>query len=370
MRAALGLAAKVLASLALAVLVAELALWALGRSGHGTDRRALHEPRPDREWLYGLKPGAAGTFGGSGVVYHVNEDGFRDRSYQRPKPEGAFRILVLGDSVAFGYGVELDDTFPKRLERHLDSLSARAGGGRVEVLNLAVGGYNPYIEAALLDDVGAGWEPDLVLVQFCINDLNDPTAHFDVQTRLHLGTIPDAAFPDPSTRTAPPAPPGALLRLCRASRLCSLVDDAVLAANELLPQERDRGSMMRPVEDDDGPEWPWLERIYRRMADVSRGLGAGFAVLAFPYRAQLDTEDLHPVQRRLVAMGERGGWVVVDPLHRFRAARGEGHTVFLDWWHPTPAGNGLAALETARTLACAGLLTEALNALCSDLPGR
>jgi hypothetical protein len=366
MRTAIRLAAKLLVSLVLVVVVAELTLWALGRGSHGTDRRELHEPRPDKEWLYGLRPGATGTFGGSGVVYRVNADGLRDRAYQRPKPPGVFRILVLGDSVAFGYGVELEDTLPERLEKHLDTLSAREGGGRVEVLNLAVGGYNPYNEAALLDDVGAGWEPDLVLVQFCVNDLNDPTAHFDVQTRLHLGTVPDAAYPDPSTRTDPPAPPGRLLRLCRTSRLCSLVDDAMLAADELLPQERDQGNMMRPVESDDGPEWPWLERTYRRMAATSRGLGAGFAVLAFPYRAQLDGPAQAPVQSLLVEMGRRQGWPVIDPLERFRAAQADGRPVFLDWWHPSPLGNGLAAAETARTLSCAGLLTAPLNSLCAQ----
>ncbi len=357
---------KVLGAIVLALIAAELLLWALGRGSQGDDRRAIHEPRPDKEWLYGLRPNAAGTFGGSGIVYRVNRDGFRDELRQRPKPEGVFRILVLGDSVAFGYGVDAGDTYPKRLERHLRSLARKRGGPSFEVLNMAVGGYNPYNEAALLSDVGPSYEPDLVLAQFCINDLNDPTAHFDVQTRLHLGTIPDAAYPDPSTRTAPPEPPGRMLRLCRRSRLCSLVDDALLAARELPPQEREQSSMMRPVEDDDGPEWSWLEETYRRMASESRGMGAEFAVVAFPYREQLAAAGEPVVQRRLIAIGERNGWTTVDPLDQFRAAVADGQRVFLDWWHPTPTGNTLAAAATARTLACGGLLPEAINSLCAE----
>ena len=81
---------------------AELALRVLPMTP-ASDVRGLHELRPDRPWLYGMRPGAE-MRGPGGVRYQVNADGFRDHTYTRPKPAGTFRIVVLGHSVAFGWG--------------------------------------------------------------------------------------------------------------------------------------------------------------------------------------------------------------------------------------------------------------------------
>ena len=358
--------ALLLASVAFTLILFEIALRIAGPSTRASDRRGLHELRPDRAWLYGLRPGAQGTLeADSEVTYRINADGFRDRNYLRPKPDGVFRVLVLGDSVAYGYGVEGEESFPKVLEREL---AAAIGGGerhRVEVLNLGVSGYNPYTEAALLADRGSGYEPDLVLVQFCINDLNDPTLHFDAHARQHLGVIPDAAFPDPTTRRAPAAPPGALLRWCRRSRLCARFDELALRIGGIDPDDSDRSAAVLAVDGSDGPEWPWIEGLYRKMFNTSRALGAGFAVIAFPYPAQLSTGGEHPVQSRLVALGAANHWATVDPLESFRAASRGGEELFLDWWHPTPAGHRLAAREISDALACAELLPPLVARLCT-----
>ena len=95
------------------------------------ERSELHELRPDRAWLYGMRAGVTGRFDEpGGIRYRVNADGFRDRLYDRPKPEGVWRIVVLGDSLAFGAAVAEQDTFPKVLETRLAKLVPEA---RVEV---------------------------------------------------------------------------------------------------------------------------------------------------------------------------------------------------------------------------------------------
>jgi lysophospholipase L1-like esterase len=266
--------------------------------------------------------------------------------------------------VAFGHRVEQRDTFPKQMEEQLASTPAGPSGQRIEVLNLGVSGYNAYTELALLEDVGPRYQPDLVLVQFCINDLNDPTLHFDVQTRLHLGTIPDGAYPDPAARRGAVKRPGVLLRSCRRSRVCALMDDALLALAARTPSEEENRAAAVPVGADAGPEWLWLEDIYLRMAEVSEEMGAEFAVLAFPYPAQLKGSGPHPVARRLSELGERHGWHTVDPLEHFRAAHRMQVELFHDWWHPTAAGHRLAAQVTVSSLACAGLLGQTDRSLC------
>lgn len=350
--------------LAIALLLVEGVLRALGPPQGVDERRGLHELRPDRPWLYGLRPGASGHLPISGnIPYTVNADGFRDRLYTRPKPKDVYRVLVLGDSVAFGFGVAQEQTFPAVLEERLAGTSPT-----VEVLNLGVSGYNPYTELALFQDLGVDYEPDLVVAQFCINDLNDPTLHFDVQTRMHLSMIPDAAFPDPSQRRGAAAGASVALRWCRRSQLCSRLDELRLAWTTPEPDEAAQRAAAVPIEGEAGPEWAWLEARYSELARAVRDADAEFVLLAFPYPGQLGDAAAHPVQERLVELGRRGGFLTVDPLPAFRAATRERTNLFLDWWHPTPAGHRLAAAELERQLGCAGLLPGDSAGPCSDAP--
>jgi lysophospholipase L1-like esterase len=271
-------------------------------------------------------------------------------------------VVVLGDSVAFGYAVDEASAFPRVLEARLAALFPEAG---YEVVNLGVGGYNAWNELELLRDVGLGYEPDLVLVQFCINDLNDPTLHFDAQTRLALDAVPDAAFPDPSRRRGSQHAASGAHVWCARSKLCALLHERWLASHGPAWDEAARRAAGIAVESANAPEWRWLEARYREMAAVAADAGAGFAVLAFPYRAQLDVRGPHPVQERLLALARQNGWILVDPLPAFHAARRAGTPLFMDWWHPSPAGHRIAAEETLRALACAGGLGDAARSACA-----
>src|SRR5687767_15327143 len=74
----------------------------------------------DSPVLYGLNPEHP----------DISSQGLRDDEVVIPKPAGVRRILVLGDSVAYGSSVPRQDTFANRLER----ISPRQLGP-VEVIN-------------------------------------------------------------------------------------------------------------------------------------------------------------------------------------------------------------------------------------------
>ena len=349
-----------------ALALGEAAARLLVSPGSVSELRGLHEYRPDRGWLYGLRPGAEGRLSSTGdTLYRINQDGFRGPRYERPRPAEATRIVVMGDSIAFGYAVEEASTFPRVLEAQLAALVPQAG---IEVVNLGVGGYNAWNEAELLKVVGISYQPDLVLVQFCINDLNDPSLHFDAQTRLLLSTIPDAAFPNPSLRRGPRHAPSRILAWCAASKLCALARDRWLAVSALDSDDAAKRAAVVPLESDDGPEWRWLETRYLEMAAAAERAGSGFAVLAFPYPAQLAGRGQDPVQERLLALGRRHGWTVVDPLPAYRAVNAAGTVLFRDFWHPTVTGHRIAAEETRRVLACSGELGEKARGACPGSP--
>src|SRR5436309_15627215 len=52
-----------------------------------------------------------------GVDFETNSKGLRDRETSYAKPPGKLRILMLGDSLTVGWGVAVEDTFPRRVER-------------------------------------------------------------------------------------------------------------------------------------------------------------------------------------------------------------------------------------------------------------
>jgi len=101
-----------------------------------------------------------------------------DRGLRRtPRPEApetsGYRILVLGDSFAFGWGVEDAETFAVELAKGLES---PAGASHVEVLNAGVAGWSADHYGLFLKARGFDLEPDLVLVVPSENDLSDLAA--------------------------------------------------------------------------------------------------------------------------------------------------------------------------------------------------
>jgi hypothetical protein len=105
---------------------------------------------------WSLVPGARAVSKSTGqpIEYAINAAGFRDRDFPLEKPAGVFRILVVGDSHAFGFGVPLDKHFTKLLEGYFTN---------VEVMNLGVSGYGVDQELLFLRDTGFAYHPDLVV---------------------------------------------------------------------------------------------------------------------------------------------------------------------------------------------------------------
>ncbi len=119
--------------------------------------------------VYDLLPGARGRF--LGKAFTINSLGMRDRERQIRKEPGTFRILVLGDSHTFGWGVEQDEPYPAVLEGLLNEAGA---GCRFEVWNLGVPGYNAVMEVERFATVADAWAPDLVVINYVHNDMDLP----------------------------------------------------------------------------------------------------------------------------------------------------------------------------------------------------
>lgn len=109
------------------------------------------------------------------VEVKINSLGFRDREFSLPKPENVFRILALGDSVTFGWGVSVDKTFTKLIEERInEDQNFNKLLGKTEFINMGVGNYNTEQEAESYLKVGRLLQPDAAIIFFYINDA-EPT---------------------------------------------------------------------------------------------------------------------------------------------------------------------------------------------------
>lgn len=101
------------------------------------------------------------SFGETATI-RTNSLGFRDVEHARDRSAGVPRVVVLGDSHAFGFGVEAEDVFTSVLRPLLPG---------VEILNLAVTGYNPLQSRVMFQEQGAALLPDVVVLAFAQNDV-------------------------------------------------------------------------------------------------------------------------------------------------------------------------------------------------------
>ncbi|WP_198010811.1 SGNH/GDSL hydrolase family protein [Kaistia granuli] len=112
------------------------------------------------------RPGTSGIY--MGVPVQINALGLRDREFDvARKPDGPVRTLMLGDSLTFGWGVKAEDTPAKLIETQLNEGQKEP---RDEVINTGVGNYNTTMEIAYFLDRGKEMKPDVVVLNYFIND--------------------------------------------------------------------------------------------------------------------------------------------------------------------------------------------------------
>lgn len=132
---------------------------------------AIFEPA---EYLpYRLRPGSSGALVQEEfeTTVHVNSHGYRGAEFEVPKRPGVRRVLAIGDSFTFGWGVEDGETYPARLEGFLED--------DVEVVNAGfAAGYYPDTYYVYLREYALALEPDLIVIGLYVgNDLDHDKVH-------------------------------------------------------------------------------------------------------------------------------------------------------------------------------------------------
>jgi hypothetical protein len=127
------------------------------------------QPSANPRIVYELRANLQGAFQSQPLT--TNSHGLRDAEYDYGKPAGVVRIVALGDSSLFGWGVRVDDVTTEVLE---NMLKTTTGVPRTEVINFSVPGYNTAIQAEVFSERALRYDPDIVLVNFNTNDYDVP----------------------------------------------------------------------------------------------------------------------------------------------------------------------------------------------------
>ena len=104
--------------------------------------------------------------------YHVTHNSYGMRTPEFKQEKNAFRILTVGDSTTWGYGVEDDETWPYQLQQYLDPSCTK-----IEVINAGVVGYSAFQVYRYLKREGMKLKPDIVLVTTGFNDASATEFH-------------------------------------------------------------------------------------------------------------------------------------------------------------------------------------------------
>lgn len=115
-------------------------------------------------WLPRAQISGEHPYNGTLVPFHTNSRGLRDREYSLEKPAGITRIVALGDSYTWGYRVRDEEVYTEVLESLLPHM---------EVINLGVTAFMTDQELQYLKREGLAYDPDIVLLAFCLNDFDE-----------------------------------------------------------------------------------------------------------------------------------------------------------------------------------------------------
>jgi lysophospholipase L1-like esterase len=166
LRASLRALGQAVLVIALVLGIAETAVRKFGPTPGDSGFREF-EPHPTMFWRLRSNLNAALLAEGSTFQVRSNSVGLRNDEIPFVKAPDGYRILCLGDSITYGYGVQQDETSEARLQA---ALRQRYPTRWVEVINGGCPGYSSYQGLEMLKRIGLQYNPDLLVIGFIYAD--------------------------------------------------------------------------------------------------------------------------------------------------------------------------------------------------------
>jgi lysophospholipase L1-like esterase len=265
---------------------------------HTPNARFASWALPPRTWMTLADPDT-----GRVIPFRTNARGWKDRDHTLAKPRGVFRIVVLGDSYTYGL-VAIEQQYTSRLEAML----RQNGWPQCEVISIGVSGWGTDQSLEALIAEGLLYQPDLVIYQFCSNDLLEnlyPEPGMPLPTPFHrvkhfrYHRRPEGGLEKVALAVQPPKVSSRkrLRSVLRNSALVCLVERAARAGEGRATGAILDGAGVSQSEEfhPDSPyflyaageeppgtrrAWDLLDALVGRMAEVARSHGAELVVFS------------------------------------------------------------------------------------------
>ncbi len=295
------------------------------------------------------------AFAWGSVEVRTDEHGFRVGIGNRSPGRGPL-VVGIGDSVMWGTGVSAGESLLGQLEAQLRE------DAPVEVINAGVVGYSSVQELRFLEQFIVSLEPDVVLLNFCHNDLMASEDPFDNVREIHA-TYLEEVLAHRGDALETDARSGVQQMISRLRSTAPVWPQI----NAMRPTERD--AMMRLL----------VDRPIIQMVSLVRASGGRLVLLIIPPRA-VDKEYSRSARRLSRGVRAEGGEVIdltphfafepplqltkepgwiprvaaIARILRWRGIRATHHQRdFVDSVHPSRRGNGVIATRVASHLRAA-----------------
>ena len=293
--------------------------------------------QPDKDYLW------------ESIPVHINSRGLREDEVAIPKPEGTYRLLNVGDSIAYGWRVRQEETFGHQLEALLNDGTAEQP---VEVVNAAMPGWSLEASRNFLLQEGFDYQPDAVILSIAVvNDMTD--APIVRPENTFFSWLRDNTYSWPF-----------LTAQARFLMARQVGPEAIAALNP--PQE----ARAYYPQNENNPIYEKVWGFVTDMRDASEARGIPFIVIVFPTAFQLNSSahpdvaqrvlseraaadgitmiDLLPVYDEACAAAEADTAAEADAAAGPDACEGYENALFADvWMHPNSTGHRLAAEQLA-----------------------
>lgn len=276
---------------------------------------------------------------------YTNEYGHHDYSFPLKKGKNELRILNLGDSITMGHLVTRDETYSKYMEEILSGLLKDYN--KVEVINAAVQGYSTFQELEVLKR-SLVFEPDIVTVGFCLNDVTEPFV-----VNKNLG---GAGLDYHKVTQAPNKYLSFILNETGFGRMIQEIRIKMLDAhqeklNELFDVKK---MLLNPNDSIYLKQWQFTLNELEKIYSLCQSKNIKVILLIFPYTFQFNDHQLSWAQKWLIEHANQNNVVYIDFLSEFESIIGSDKTIisryFLDEDHLTPVGHYFVAEETCKKL--------------------
>jgi lysophospholipase L1-like esterase len=110
-----------------------------------------------------------------GITYHIksNNKGLRDENFDKKPPEDTYRVLIVGDSLTFGWGLNKSERYTEVLEKRLN----RNRRQKYQVINAGIPGWGLKDYYSFLRNRGQKYKPDIIIVGLIGNDFISNSMH-------------------------------------------------------------------------------------------------------------------------------------------------------------------------------------------------